>query len=303
MNWFLIALLPPALWSVTNHIDKYLLGKYIKGGGVGALMIFSAMIGFFILPIIYIFNPAVLGIGITRALLITINGAFYILAALPYFYALQKDEASVVVPLYQLIPVISYALAYLVLGETLNSLQIIGGMFIVLGAIGITLELSKGEKIKIKSQVFWLMLLSSFLFSINFTFFKYFALDLDFWTTSFWEYSGFAISAVLMGVLVKSYRKEFLNLMKNNKIPILGLNGFNETVNIVAKLSFNFASLLAPVTLIWVVNGFQPLFVFVYGVLLTLFFPHISKESVSKRHLLQKITAIILMFFGSFLLK
>ena len=34
MNWFLIALLPPALWSVTNHFDKYLLSKFFKGGGV-----------------------------------------------------------------------------------------------------------------------------------------------------------------------------------------------------------------------------------------------------------------------------
>lgn len=38
MNWFLIALIPPTVWAATHHFDKYLLSKYFKGGGVGALL-------------------------------------------------------------------------------------------------------------------------------------------------------------------------------------------------------------------------------------------------------------------------
>ncbi len=50
------------------------------------------------------------------------------------------------------------------------------------------------------------------------------------------------------------------------------------------------------------VNAFQPLFIFVYGVLLTLFFPHIAKESLLKKHVLQKLAAIVILFFGTWLL-
>ena len=36
MNWFLIALIPPAVWAATNHFDKYLLSfptvLYQRGG-------------------------------------------------------------------------------------------------------------------------------------------------------------------------------------------------------------------------------------------------------------------------------
>ena len=82
MNWFLIALIPPAVWAATNHFDKYLLSKYFKGGGVGALMVFSSMIGVLLLPIIYILHPEVVQSFNLSYLLIALNGFFYVLAVL-----------------------------------------------------------------------------------------------------------------------------------------------------------------------------------------------------------------------------
>ena len=302
MSWFLIALIPPAVWSISNHLDKYLISKFFKGSGVGALMVFSSMIGIFLLPVIYVFHPEVLHINPLNAVLIALNGFLYILAVLPYFYALNKDEASIAVPLFQLIPLFSFILAYFLLGETLKPAQLIGGILIMLGAIGISLELSESNKVSFKKEVFWLMMLSSLIFSLNFLFFKYFALQETFWTTSFWEYVGFAIFAALLMLFVKPYRLQFLSVMKENKLPVIGLNGFNEIINIIAKVAFNWASLLTPITITWIVNGFQPFFVFIYGVILTVFFPHISKENISKRHLAQKILAILIMFAGSYFL-
>lgn len=62
MNWFFIALFAPALWSITNHIDKYLITKYFRGGGTGSLLIFSALIGFAVLPFILVIHPQVFDI-------------------------------------------------------------------------------------------------------------------------------------------------------------------------------------------------------------------------------------------------
>lgn len=302
MNWFLISLIPPALWAVSNHLDKYLIGRYFKGGGVGALMVFSSIIGFILMPFIYIFSPGVFDIHATRAVLIALNGFLYILAVLPYFYALDRDEASIVVPLFQMIPVLSYILEYFLLGEILTKQQMLAGLLIVIGAIGISLDLNDSKKIRIKKDVLGFMFLASLLFALNFLFFKYFALETPFWTTTFWEYAGFAVFAALLMLFIKPYRLQFIDVMKQNKIPVIGLNGFNEIVNIIAKISFNFASLLAPVTLIWVVSGTQTLFVFVYGVLITLFIPKLGEESLAKKHLTQKIISIVIIFIGSALL-
>ncbi len=301
MNWFLIALIPPALWAATNHIDKYLVSKYFKGAGVGALMVFSSLIGVFLLPIIAFLHPEVISFSHT-SILIALNGFLYILAVLPYFYALQKDETSICVPLFQLIPVFTYVLAFFVLGETLTNNQLLGGLLVVTGAIGISLDLTNIKKIKFKKEVFGLMMLSSLIFALNFLFFKYFAIQSSFWFTSFWEYVGFAVFAFLLMIFVKSYRKQFVTVMKTNRVFVLSLNGLNEIANIIAKLAFNFASLLTPITVTWIVDGFQPFFVFTYGVFLTLLFPRVVKEDIGRKSLSQKILAILVMFIGTYFL-
>jgi drug/metabolite transporter (DMT)-like permease len=301
MNWFLIALLPPILWSITNHIDKYLLSKYLKGGAIGSVTIFSSAIAFLLLPILIVIRPTVLQQFNSSYLLISINGMLYLLATLPYFYALEKDDASLTVPLFQMIPVFSFLLGYLFLGETLNIPQIIGGLIIIISSIFISLNISDFKKMKMKWDIFGLMVLSSLLYSLNFLLFKYFAIETDFWITSFWEYIGFAVFGIFLLIFIKSYRKSFFNVLKTNKLKVFGINGANEIINIIAKVSFNCASILTPVTLVWIINGLQPLFVFIFGILLTIFFPKISKEDISKKTLIQRIIAIIIITIGTYL--
>lgn len=298
MNWFLIAILPPALWAASNHFDKYLLSKYFKDGGIGALMIFSAIIGIILLPIIVIIKPEVLTFSASNTLIV-INGIIYILAVLPYLYALNKDDASTCVPIFQLIPVISFILGFLVLGETLLRNQIIGGLIIIAGAFIISLDAK--AQFKVKWDVLLLMILSSFLYASNFIFFKYFALDFNFWATSFWEYVGFGVAATVF-FLIKPYRQQFIKVYKQNKLSVLGLNATNEVINIIAKIVFNFATLLAPVTLVWITNGFQPVFVFLYAIILTFLFPSIIQEGLNRKELVQKNISITIVLIGAYII-
>ena len=302
MTWFLIALIAPALWAVTNHIDKYLLDRYFKSGGEGALFIFSSIIGLFFFPIVLFIHPEALQYPIGTALLIALNGALYIVGLIPYVYALRKGDASVIIPLFQLIPVFSFGLAWVVLGEVLTASQIIGGIIIILGSIALSFEMNEVKRLSFNKSAFWLMVLASFLTALSFLFFKFFALEASLLTTVFWEYVGFFLTAVALFVFIPVYRKQFLNVLKENKASVLSLNGINEFLNIIGKFSFNFASLLVPITLIWFVVGFQPLFVFVYGIILTLLFPHISKEKVTRGHLAHRLITICVMLIGTYIL-
>jgi hypothetical protein len=99
------------------------------------------------------------------------------------------------------------------------------------------------------------------------------------------------------------YRKQFFSVMKQNKSQVLGVNGINEVLNIIADVSTRLATLLAPLALVYVVSGFQPLFVLIIGVLLTIFLPHVSQESLLKRHLVQKVISIAIIVIGAFLLE
>lgn len=300
MNWFWIALAAPALWGLVNHVDKYIISKYFVGRGVGSLVLFTSLSGFIFGIFILIFNPAVLHFRMLDALVIGINGALLVAAFIPYLHALEDEDASMITALYQLIPVFAYFLALIFLGEHLTTKQIVASLLVVVGSITISLDIS--SNMRLKAKPFFLMLLSAFMLAVNALVFKIIALDQNFWGTAFWEYAGGTIFGLILFLFVRLYREQFLATIARSRIKVLGLNSFSELLNIFAKLLANYASLLAPLALVWVVNGFQPLLVFLYGIILTLFFPQISKESLEGKIIIQKIISIVLIFAGVFYL-
>lgn len=300
MTWFFIALIAPALWAISNHFDKFILNKYFKGVSAGAFMIFSVFIGLFIIITIPIFQRGIFSVPIASIITVVIGGALYMYAYIPYTRALQKDEASVVASLFQMIPPFSYLGAYFLLGETLTGTQIFASIMIILGAMGISLDIEFGT-IKLKMKILTLMALSSLFFVINGLLFKFVAIQENFWTTIFWQYIGFSLAATSL-LAIKSYRQQFFKILKIKSSSILSLNVLNEAINVAGEIIFSFASLLAPITLVWAVNGIQPFFVFILGILITLFLPKFGEESLLKKHLVQKFVSIGIMFIGMYFL-
>jgi uncharacterized membrane protein len=285
VDWLYIALLSPALWAAGNHIDKFLLAKRLRAGGVGSLILFSSLIGFVPVFLILFIHPAVLDISLRNAGIVILNGALYIASLLPYLHALHRDEASIVVPLFQTTAVFSYIFGLLVLGETLTLLQGLAAALIILGSLALSLEFQpklEAQRLRIKTDVLLLMLLASLLNALNWLLFKFVAVQEDFWVSSFWEYIGFISFGVLAFLWVKPWRDEFFAVLKANSASVLSLAALNEGLSLTAKIATNIASLTAPLALISTVHGLQPAFVLGYGVLLTLFVPSYGKENLSK---------------------
>ena len=300
MEWFWIALAAPAIWGLVNHVDKYIISKYFTGKGVGSLVLFTSLSGFIFEIFIAIFDPSVLHFGVLPALIIAINGAILVASFIPYLHALEDEEASMVTALFQLIPVFGYFLALIFLNEHLNTKQIVASLLIVIGSVVISLDLR--ERMRLKAKPFLLMTLSAFMIAVNALIFKIIALEENFWGTAFWEYTGGTIFGLFLFIFIKLYRTQFLATIAKSRFKVLTLNAFSELLNIFAKLLANFASLLAPLALVWVVNGFQPLLVFVYGILLTLLLPQVSKETLDRKTIVQKLISIGIIFVGVYLL-
>ncbi len=302
MNWFIIALITPIAHAAVNHIDKHLISKYLHGSQVGSLVLFSALFAVFALPIIPFIDPTVFSISFPDAILLMINGLILVLAYIYYFYALEQDEASFVAPMFQLIPIFGFILGYYFLGEKLSTLEIIGSAIVVFGAVILSLELL-GSRLKIKTSVIFLMAGASLLYAINAVLFKFVAEDLQrFWPSLFWDFAGKVVFGIIIFLTIKSYRNQFLAVLKENRASILALNSVNEVLAIVGEAALVYAVLLAPVALVQVVSGFQPMFVFFFGILLTLFLPRFGQESLAKKHLIQKFVGIAIIIVGTILI-
>ncbi len=302
MNWFLVAIIPPILYATGNYIDKALLSKWIKSGGVGAIVLFSCFLGILTLPIIYFIEPGVFTIEPLVGTIMALNGALTVVAVLCYLHAIEFDEITAVVPILQLSPVFGFFTGYIFLGEMLTALQIFGSAIIVIGAIIISLDISHVGKVIFRKRAVIYAVTSAFIFSLNGAIFKFFALDEGYWRTQFWEYIGIAIIGLVFFYFIPTYRNNFISVIRNNRIAAISLNLLAETVMVSADLIMNFATLLAPVTLVYVVNSFQPVFVLLLGVGFTLLFPKVIKESLMTRQLVQRGLTIFLMVLGLIML-
>ena len=78
--------------------------------------------------------------------------------------------------------------------------------------------------------------------------------------------------------------------------------GINEFFYILARYTGYFAISLISVSIVSVLASLQPLFVLVYGILLSFYFPKILKEQVSPEIMVQKVAAIVLLTLGLILL-
>ncbi len=295
--WFIFALLAPMIWAVVNHIDKYVISRYAENKKPESLVIFSALISGVAALLIYFFIPLE-KISLPQELWAIIAGMLFVFGYIPYMYGLKEEEVSIVAPLYQMITPISYIIGAIFLHESLSGKQMLASGLILGGSILLTLNL---KKLAWKSRVFNLMLFSCFVISLNAIIFKIIGLESSFWTVSFWEYLGALIFGLIV-LSIPSYRKDFRNFVKEGGQKIVSLNVFSETLNVVGRLFFNSALLLAPVALVYAVSGTQPFFILLYGLLIYLFIPKFGKEDFTRKSLFLKFVAIILMIVGSALL-
>lgn len=299
--WLLFAFSGPVLWAASTHMDKYLVERYFKHSDTAVLMVFTAWIGLLMLPFIWVFDAPALAVPLVSMLVMVASGILYMSAILFYLRAIQSAEASVIAPLFQMSTIFTFGLGYLILRETLTWSNGIGVVLIVAGALALSIDTSFHFRAP-KLRILFLMLLATFVFALSAVIFKFFAIQESFWSTTFWTYVGEALFGA--GILaVPRYLKQFTTLLKTNTKALLTVNGVNELINLGGGLGVRFASLLAPVVVVSAISSTTTLFVFIFGIILTIFLPRLAHEDISRANLFQKGAAALLVAAGVLLVQ
>ena len=299
--WLLLAFSGPVCWAVSTHIDKYLVDRYFRESDTAVLMLFTALTGVALLPLIGWIEPAIFKPSVFAILVMAASGILYMGAMLFYLRAIQSEEASVVAPLFQASTLFTFLLGYLFLHEKLGPLQIMGGALVVGGALGLSFR-GGVKRQGFKARLVLLMLGATFVLALSTVLFKFFAIQDDFWTTTFWTFAGEGIFGAAL-LLRAGYRAQFAELFRRNPGAMAGVNATNELINLGAGLAVRYASLLAPVALVSAISSTTTFFVFAFGIFLTLFYPKMGREDLSVGNLIQKGLGALLIALGVFLIE
>ena len=285
MSWLLFAFSGPVLWAISTHLDKYLVERYFKDTGVAVLLVFTALMGLTLLPFIWVFEPGVANVPFWSVLVIVSSGLLYMGAIFFYLQALQSEEASTVAPFFQASPLFAYALGYVVLGERLSVTQLFGGGLIVIGAI--LLSIRPGGAVTFKTRLVVLMLACALCVAVSSLIFKIFAINTEFWTTTFWTFVGQALVGAAI-LAVPAHRRQFVDLFKVHTTALITINASNELINLGGGLGARYALTLAPLGIVQAITSTSTLFVFLFGMILSVFYPALGREDLSGKGLATK---------------
>ncbi|MDO4963454.1 MAG: DMT family transporter [bacterium] len=294
----IITIFASFLWAITNHIDKFLVnGASKSSNNIKTLLVFSSLVaGLLFAPIWLIFSKFSVGISLISLLFVFLAAIVYMLATYFYLKALDNNDASVVVVMFQLIPVFSYILALIFFNEGLSIKQFIGSIIITLSAIIISIDIeNKNSKAKLKPLL--LMMLSSLSFSLYYILFDFGIRNSSYNSCAFWFQIGFIIIGLIF-ISIKSFRNMFVEAIKLNGKKYFSLNAVNEIINLVANMLVNYANVFIPIALANVLNGFQGAFVFIIGVIGVKLLPKYFNENLKLSVIMQKIFCIVLSIIG-----
>ncbi|MCL4682940.1 MAG: DMT family transporter [Rhodocyclaceae bacterium] len=300
-TWFVLALISPLLWATCNHIDKMLLERYFKEGGVGTLIIVSALASVIAAPFLYVVDPSVLAVSGSNLAIISGAAMLDIVLLWAYLCAMQRDESSRVIVYYQLVPVFGLVAGWAFLGEIISKDQLVAMGIVILGTTIVSLESVEG-RFRFKRRTVGFMLLACACWAAELAIFKVVAIEENPWRTMFWKEIALMILGVLIYLFNPRYRASFHTAMRANSVPLLIANLLNEALYMLGTVFYGLAAMLAPVALVLLTETFQSVFVFVMALLIARFLPKLATECVDRTRIAIKAVAISITGLGTYML-
>ncbi len=298
---FILAIAAATLYALTNHIDKYLISKVVKNADSRSLILFSTLVAGFAMSVIYaIICEFKFAFDLQSILLLFFNSALYAATLFYYFKALSRDDTTIVVIMFQFVPVFMLLLSPLILGsQSISAMQLVGCVITTIAATAVTYEPEKKKFSKSKLVTLFMMAFVSLGYAIWFIIEKVVTNGHDFNQTMLWSNLTLFIVGIIIFVFLKSYRKAFSGMLKSNGAKIVGLNLLNELLNSFGGVCSTLAGTMLSVALVsFISQGVQPFIVMMIGIIITKLFPKVEKENVAKKEIIKRVITIIACIIG-----
>lgn len=304
MSWLFIALISYFLSSLVIILDKFILGAK-KIGSPPVYSFYIAVLGLGALAFVP-FGFSVPPAGQIAASLI--SGALFTFGILALYFAIRIGQASRVATFIgAVIPFVTFIISIIFFGEEFNKTEIIGAILLISGGLLVTFDLPiRTDKEKFFEK-FKYALMAGLLLAVAFSIFKIVYAGQSFIGGFIWTRIGSAL-AVAGFFLVPSWRRDIARSLKSLNKPthshyhIGALIVLNKILGGTASLLFNFAISLGSVTLINAMVASQYVFILIFAVIFSYWYPKVFEEKLYFWDWAQKMGAIILIALGIWLI-
>ncbi len=297
MSWFLLALASTFVISITVVLDQYVIRKYLPDNSTVVLLMGEL---FYFLPVLLFapFYPPALNLEPIILFSAIGLGMWSLPTLLPYIWALEKDDTHIVLPLFQLTPIIVLFLGWLLLGESIPTTILAATILVILASMGLVYDFQKG---KIKFRLLSFILMSSFALSLFFLGERYLVQRADWLAIALWVTFGEFIAGVIAFFLRRDLFSIMLSVIKSSKGKVLIFSLSQETFYILSLFLTVWGLALAPSAGVFrtIADSFLPAFGFILSGVLALFLPQQFEKHTNTKLFLWKVACITLIITGS----
>ena len=289
MPWLFLTLLGAAGFGLTSLIDKLFVGKFLKSewsyycwwGCASALAS----------PLFLIFHTGPVSFNIFAALA-GMSGA---IASRAYLAAISREDISNVAPIFLMSPLFALVLSAIFLSEAITLQDCAGIAVVVFGAM--LMALREPHKLKLSAGMKF-ALLNAAIAGANAILYKLATGLGGAFEVSFWEWLFFGIVAVPIGA---RHIGTAVRRIRALTLPQGALMASTIPIIMASFALFILAYSMQSAPLVAAVGASQPLFVFMYAGLASIFIPKLLKEELDRRTILFKLLGGALIIIGVFL--
>jgi len=294
MNWLIITISAYLILAIVFLVDKYLLVGPIPNPKVYTFYI--GTLGIFVLilaPFVGFYIPE-----LSQVILSLLAGALFICGIFWLNSALRLFEASRVIPaIGGILPIFSFLLIYIFSGgkEIFTIREFLAFILLIFGGALIIYE-----KAKISLKSFRISATAAFFLALSFVLAKYVYMAQPFWSAYIWIRIGGFLMAMSF-LFAQEVRDELFKVRMNFPKKTAAIFLSNQAAGASADILQNWAIALAPLVCVAIINalqGVQYAFLLIFTILLSLKFPQILKEEISREVVFQKLFAILLIGGG-----
>lgn len=292
MNWVNTAILSAAIMGMVSIFDSHLLFKRMPG--LRAFLLLVGIIHLIYGSLLFTLFPLPQGAGIWPVLAAVASGMLRTAAVVIMLDSLRREEVSRVIPVVYTYPIFVAIMAMPLLGESLNSLEWLAIVIVVVGAVMVSITQSPSGSIRWRGKLL-LLFSASLLFAVADIAGKYALAYISFWNM-FWL-SAFCMSGIF---LLVSVRPQVIGqvIKIEHRNSAIGLLVFNETLAPIGIVLSFWALERGPVSLVSTIIGSRPMFVLMAALILSRLSPMFLEWRYGKWILAMRLIATAMIVSG-----
>jgi len=290
MEWLLYAFLAMIFLTVVNLMDKHIVSDELRdpmlvttvfGIGVSVLFLIVALIN------------GLTAVPVGTALFSLLAGLCYSCALWFYYHVMQKEEVSRFVPILAMEPMFIAVIAFFAFAEKLGVMQYGAIVLIFFGAVLISHQ--DGRKKSVERKLRLLAFSGVAFFVARNLIFSYVTEAVPFQSILFW----LGIGGLIIPVILLMFHHPHLKKKAKKGVQHLVLNSW---LSGFAIMFFVKAIAIGQVTVVSALISTKPLLVFVVALFMSKFHPAFISEKNTRKDILKKSVAIVLIVTGGILL-